>query len=234
MTNKIIEYWDKNIVSRHIGTELQWLFKYLNENNITNVSYIDIGSNVGKFYDEISKEYTVNKCVMVEPSESLFKYMNEKYSGINSIEMFNFAISDENGSFELDNSVTVSIDYFNNIGVNESINLGLSKLSKHRPGSTICYSMEYFLTDINSIPLTDITFIKIDSENMDLQIIKNMTELFKKNNINPFILFENNYHNDMSSDDANEIMKNFTSKCGYEEVDLTYSGDNFIMPIKRK
>jgi len=38
----------------------------------------------------------------------------------------------------------------------------------------------------------------------------------------------------MSSDDANEIMKNFTSKCGYEEVDLTYSGDNFIMPIKRK
>jgi FkbM family methyltransferase len=233
MINNVIEYWDNNLVERHIGTEINWLFSYLDENKINEVSYIDIGSNVGKFYDVISKKYTIKKCIMVEPSKVLFDHMSEKYLGIDSIELHNFAISDENGNYELDTSVNDSINYFNEIGIDESINLGLTKLDKKKSGNTLCYSMEYFLKNINTIPLKDITFIKIDTENNDLQIIKSMTELFKNNNINPFILFENNYHNDMSDVSAKEIMSNFTKECGYEEVDLSYAGDNFIKPIKK-
>ena len=51
--NKSIKYWDDEIVVRHIGTELKWLYEYLDENDITNISFIDIGGNVGKFYDEL-------------------------------------------------------------------------------------------------------------------------------------------------------------------------------------
>ncbi len=231
--NDIIKYWDENVVERHIGTEINWLFLHLDKHGIDELSYIDIGSNVGKFYDEISKKYKIKSCIMVEPSKFLFEHMVEKYLGIESIEIHNFAISDDNGNYELDNSVISSINYFNTIGVNDSINLGLSKLNKRVAGDTVCYSMEYFLEKINKIPLHDIDFIKIDTENMDLQIIKSMTKTFIENKINPFILFENNFHNDMSFEDAQKIIDDFCSKCGYESVDLSVPGDSFITPIKK-
>ena len=69
--NNSIKYWDEKIVSRHIGTEINWLTEYLDENKITELSFIDIGGNVGKFYDELSKKYTIKKCVIVEASKRL-------------------------------------------------------------------------------------------------------------------------------------------------------------------
>jgi hypothetical protein len=69
--NNAIKYWDETIVLRHIGTELKWLFDYLDSNDIKNVSFIDIGGNVGKFYDEVSKKYKVDKCIIVEASKRL-------------------------------------------------------------------------------------------------------------------------------------------------------------------
>lgn len=230
--NKIIKFWDDNLVSRHIGIEIGWLFEYLNSNNISEVSYIDIGSNVGKFYDVISEKYKVNKCIMVEPSKSLFEYSSEKYSNVKEIELFNFAISDENGEFNFSNSADMCIDYYEKNGIDESINLGLSKINKGVVGDVKCFSMDFFLKNYNTIPNKEITFIKIDTENLDLNIIKSMTQYFIDNKIKPFILFENNYHNTMSKIEAENIINNFCNLCGYGLIDLDKPGDNFITPIK--
>lgn len=230
--NKIVKFWDDNLVLQHIGIELGWLFEYLDSNNITEVSYIDIGSNVGKFYDVISEKYKVNKCIMVEPSDVLFNYMTEKYVNVESIELFNCAISDENGDFNFCNSAEMAIKHYENIGIDNSINLGLSKLNKSTSGNVKSYSMDFFLKNHNTIPAQDITFIKIDTENMDLNIIGSMTQYFIDNRIKPFILFENNYHNTMSKVDAEKIINNFCDLCGYEKTSLDRPGDNFIRPIK--
>jgi FkbM family methyltransferase len=230
--NNIVKFWDDNLVLQHIGVELGWLFNYLDSNNITEVSYIDIGSNVGKFYDVISEKYKINKCVMVEPSKVLFNHMFEKYSNIDGVEMFNCAISDENGDFNFFDSAEMAIEYYEKIGIDNSINLGLSKINKSENGNVKCYSMDFFLKNHNSIPADEITFMKIDTENMDLNIIHSMTQYFIDNKIKPFILFENNYHNTMSKIDAENIITNFCNLCGYELIDLDKPGDNFITPIK--
>lgn len=230
--NNIVKFWDDNLVLQHIGIELGWLFNYLDSNNITEVSYIDIGSNVGKFYDVISEKYKINKCIMVEPSNVLFNHMSEKYSNIDEVEMFNCAISDENGEFNFLDSAEMAIEHYEKIGIDNSINLGLSKINKSVNGNVKCYSMDFFLKNYNSIPAEEITFMKIDTENMDLNIIHSMTQYFIDNKIKPFILFENNYHNTMSKIDAENIIKNFCNLCGYELIDLDKPGDNFITPIK--
>ena len=185
--NNVVKYWDDNLVSTHIGTELKWLYDYLDKINFESISFIDIGGNVGKFYDEISKKYNIKKCVIVEPSKILFEHLSEKYYNNSSVRLFDFAISDETGYFDFTDSVEHAINYFRDNGTDKSINLGLSKIKKSS-GDTKCYSMDFFLNELNPIPPNEITFIKIDTENMDLQIIKSMTNFIKKNKIQPFIL----------------------------------------------
>ena len=59
-----------------------------------------------------------------------------------------------------------------------------------------------------------------------------MIDYLIRHNIKPFILFENNYHNDMSYDDAQLILDTFSEKCGYEKVNLKTPGDSKITPKK--
>lgn len=225
--NNSIKYWDEKIVSRHIGTEINWLTEYLDENKITELSFIDIGGNVGKFYDELSKKYTIKKCVIVEASKRLSEYMTEKFKDVNSITIHNFGISDSEGEFHFDDS---GIDYWADRELNEDINLGVSKMS-NRPGGTPFIKMDKFLNEINTIPSNEITFIKIDTENRDIPILGDMIEYLKVNNIKPFILFENNFHNDMSLENAQRIVDDFCNTLNYEKVDLSINGDKFIKPI---
>lgn len=230
--NNIIKYWDDNLVSKHIGTEINWLFSYLDNENIKELKYIDIGSNVGKFFDVINEKYIIKQSIMIEPSKTLFEFLNEKFKDKDNIMLHNFAISDTNSYLWFDDLVSNAIDYYEKIGINDSINLGLSKLNRNMNGNTLCYSMDFFLRNICTIPPNDIDFIKIDTENSDLFIIKNMTDFIKEHEIKPFILFENNYHNDLSRIEAEKIINDFTTQCGYESVDLSTAGDMFIKPKK--
>jgi FkbM family methyltransferase len=230
--NEIIKFWDENLVLPHIGNELNWLFNYLDENKLDNLSYIDIGGNVGKFYDQIITKYTVKKANIIEPSKILFDYMVGKYKDKNNVDLYNFAINNKDGSVEFVDSAQSASDFFIERGVDNSINLGLSKMNRNNPGSTQCISIDTFLRKITTIKPDEIDFIKIDTENSDLFILENMINFLVDNKIRPFILFENNYHNDLTTEKAMEIMKNFCLLGGYEDVDLSGSGDNLIMPKK--
>lgn len=232
--NNIIKYWDENLIEKHIGIEMNWLNDYLTKNEYETISYIDIGANVGKFYDHLSTKYSIKKCIMVEPSKILYEYMVEKFKNYTNVEIHNFAISDVDGFFDFYDSALKNVEYWENKSPEEfdSINLGLSKLNSNNSGEVKCYSMYNFLKEINTIEDNEITFIKIDTENYDLKIIKNLTEYFSEKKIKPFILFENNYHNDMTDSDAKNIMENFCKMCGYIIPDLKRNGDHFLMPIE--
>lgn len=230
--NEIIKYWDDNLVGQHVGIELNWLYEHLDTNNLNNLSYIDIGGNVGKFYDEISKRYSIKKSIIVEPSVILFEYMMDKFKQNPNVEIHNYAISDSNGMVQFVDSALNATEYFKDKGPSNSMNLGLSKLNRNHEGTTQCFSMDYFLRNLCSITPKEIDFIKIDTENSDLFIIRNMMNFLVENQIKPFILFENNYHNDMSRVEAMEIMELFCNTCGYEKVDLNIPGDSFIKPTK--
>jgi FkbM family methyltransferase len=225
--NDVIKYWDDNLVSIHIGTEINWIHSYIKENNIDKISFIDIGGNVGKFFDELSKNYTIDKCIIVEPSKRLYEYMYDKFKNNTQVIVHNFGISNQNGLFQFNDN---EIDYWLEREIDDSINLGTFKMQSI-PGETQFYTMDYFMENYNTIDPKKITFIKIDTENRDLYVLKYLKNYLKKNKINPLILFENNFHADMSLEEAQTIVNNFCDVCGYESTNLGEGGDKCLKPI---
>lgn len=224
----VIKYWDENLVSMHIGTEIGWVKSYINENKIDRISFIDIGGNVGKFYDELSREYQIDNCVIVEPSKRLCDYMREKFKDNRQIVIHNFGISNENGFFEFDDS---GLDYWSERSLDPSVNLGLFRMGKNI-GETQFFNMDYFMQNYFTKDPKKITFIKIDTENRDLFILRDLKKYLKENRIRPLILFENNFHADMSLEEAQSIVDDLCKTCGYEHSDLKINGDKFLKPIK--
>ena len=90
----LIKIWDDELIERNIGIEINYLRDFFNGKNITKLSYIDIGANVGKFYDVLSKEYEIEKVVMVEPAPQLNEYIKEKFQSVPNCVIYDYAISD--------------------------------------------------------------------------------------------------------------------------------------------
>ena len=88
-------------------------------------------------------------------------------------------------------------------------------------------STNQYVNDLESFD-----FIKIDTETQDYQILKSMMPLIQSLNKKPFILFENNYQNQMSKEDAKKILDDFTDNCGYEPINIDeLFGDSYLKPL---
>lgn len=221
--NDLIKIWDENLIEQHVGIEVRYLTEYFTDKK--KISYVDIGANVGKFYDVLSRTYEIGDVYMVEPAPQLFEYITEKFKDKKNCKLFNFAISNENGEtyFQtqcIDNSTTDRID------------MGVSKIHQNQSGHLIKMVSGYqFLTDY--IPnLEDIDFIKIDTETHDYLILESIIPIIEKLEKKPFILFEHNYHSLMSDQEAERIINEFTNRCGYENINFkSLHGDCFIKPL---
>lgn len=219
----LIKIWDEELIEKHIGTEIRYLQEYFS--NKKNLNYIDIGANVGKFYDVLSKFYQIDNVFMVEPAPQLFEYISEKFKEKPNCKLFNFAISNENGEtyFQtqcIDNSTT------------ERIDMGVSKIHKNQSGLLVKMVSGYdFLNDyVNN--LEEIDFIKLDTETHDYLILESIIPIIEKLEKKPFILFEHNYHSLMSDQEAERIINEFTSRCQYESINFkSLNGDCFIKPL---
>ena len=185
--NEYIKYWDEKLVEKHVGQDIRYVVEYFRELNQNTISFIDIGANVGKIYDCLKKHFTIEKVIMVEASKQLSEYMVEKYKNEKNITIYNFAISNVAGSFNLWEGSFENLKDFTN-----EINLGLSKI-ENKQGNTLCLTMDYFLSNFNTLQPNEISLIKIDTETKDLYILKDMINWLLEKNIQPYILFENNY-----------------------------------------
>lgn len=230
-TFKTIKHWDEDLMYQHVHRELSSLYNVLDEFKVKELSFIDVGGNVGKFYEEISKRYVVNKCVIVEASKILSEYMVEKFKNDPRVVVHNFGLSDEDGDFYFDDAGVRCIED-NNIDASKSdVNLGLAGKT-NSPGSTKFFNASYFLREINEIPANDISLIKIDTENADYQIISAMKEFLIEKKISPIILFENNFHNAGKTIEwAYEVINDVCDKCGYTKPSLN-SENIFLIPTK--
>lgn len=221
------------MVLNHVGQELQIIKNFLNENHIKKISFLDIGANTGKFYEELSKDFEIEYCVLIEPMKDLFEYIKLKYSDKKNIFLYNIALSDEQGKFELN---TESIDYWkeniNDENYKTHMNLGVSSLTRNI-GQTDTYTLEYFW---NNLTKKEFNFIKIDTENRDLQIIKDLSKIIDNNLlIKPLILFENNYFMssglsmEHSNEEAQKIVDNFCQKCYYKTINIKNGSSNCVL-----
>lgn len=226
MLNKeVIKHWDIDIVSEHIINDVEYITNYFSHKK--NLSYVDIGANVGKFYDTLSNSFQIDKVYMVEPSPQLFEYISEKFKYIPNCKLFNFALSNENGYTYFQTHCIDNCDMLN-------INLGLSKITNDENAHLLKMVSGFsFLTEYID-NLEEIDFIKIDTETHDYMILQSILPIIEKLNKKPLILFENNYtyYNIISPQEAEKILNDFAIRCNYKTMDFnSLSNDCFLEPL---
>jgi FkbM family methyltransferase len=196
--------------------------------NKTPICLIDIGANVGKIYDLLSKKISLEQTYMFEANYQLYNYLIEKYVGKNDIKIYHNAIGVDNTILYFDES---SMDYQIDNDC-EVLNFGLSKITNTPTNKTVkSLPISQFL-DNNNYLYNKSCFIKIDTENFDYKILSdliNVIDLFKQK---PIIEFENNYFCDGHSISwAQNIIDQYTEK-GYEKLIVTRNmGDGILQPV---
>lgn len=227
---EFIKFWDEEIVQGHIGAEVQMIQDYFVKNKIKKINYLDIGANVGKFYDLfIDRDFEIEMAIMVEPSHDLFDYMTEKFKGVSNCQLYNLAVSDTDGITRFESHVETYKDREPN---DRSINLGLSKISNSGKEVELISGKRLFEMYVE--PIKDvINFVKIDTENQDYFILESITDYVKNMNNKPYFLIEHNYHNDMSYERAKNIYDKFRIECGYDGIEFDDLGGSVYLEPKK-
>jgi FkbM family methyltransferase len=227
--NEIIKYWDDNICEGHLNSESSIVIDYFKSKGIVDIKYIDIGANVGKYYDVLSKHFTIKNCVMFEGSRILSEYLKTKFKETPTVEVFNYAISNED---KLTYFSEETIEYFLNKDDLDGLNLGLSQISPNGGTPTQMRDI-YGLLNERFDFFSDFNFIKVDTETVDYFILSSLKNFIKKLKVKPFICFEHNYHNTMDVEVAKQTYHEFLSECGYIGKDFELlSGDVSLTPIE--
>ena len=233
MINNINEYiksWDNVFCEQHVVNLVEQIYiKIINYyGDQTPIYFIDIGANVGKVYDLLSKKISIQQTYMFEANHGLYHYLIEKYNNKDSIKIYHNAIGLDNKMVYFDES---SMDYqIDNNCV--TLNFGLSKITNSPTNRTVeSLPISQFLNNNNYL-YNKPCFIKIDTENFDYQILSDLVtviDLFKQK---PLIEFENNYFCDgYDSTWAQNIVDQYVAK-GYEKLIVARDmGDGILQPI---
>lgn len=221
-----IKEWDNIHCEKHVLNLVNNIKHLLKEKKINEVYYIDIGANVGKVYDLLKKYCTIKKVWMFEASPTLFNYLELKYKEDKNVTLKNIAVSDKLGEVNFDES-TIFYQINNNI---PDLNFGLSKIVNSSTDLKIQSDKITNLLDSDEI-FNNVSFIKIDTENMDFFILKDLISIVDKFKIKPIIEFEVNYHmSTITKEMAQEILFEY-KKYGYKELRLEDCwGEGILIP----
>lgn len=226
-----IKKWDDCLCEQHVGNSTKYISTLFKANGVHILNYIDIGSNVGKVYDVLSRNILTNNVWMFEGSPILFNYSKEKYKNNPIVKLMNFAISNIEGPVIFSQE---SLLWHLKQDNYDGLNLGLSKIFGNNESevNTLvqCKKISNILKDNNDM-LNLCNFIKIDTENVDILILEDLLSIIDKFKTKPVIEFEINYKVlGMTTLEAQCIIDRFAS-CGYKAIDInSCSGDGFLIP----
>lgn len=222
-----IKDWDQKFCEQHVVNLVYGISNTFQKNGIEKISYVDIGANVGKVYDLLNQKLVVDRVWMIEASPLLFEYLQQKYENNINVSLFNYAANDTNGEVYFDESSMIHQINHNS----DNLNFGLSKIG-HTIDSKIVRSVkisEFF--DQNDEIYNEVRFIKIDTESVDFNILKDLLSIITKFKRLPVIEFEVNYFViGMSEDEAQSILYKYEEK-GYNKLSLKdCHGDGILVP----
>jgi hypothetical protein len=222
-----IKQWDEIHCEKHVINFVNQIYDLLNKNNFTDINYIDIGANVGKVYDLLSNKIKINNAYLYEASPILYSYLEKKYENTSSVETYNIAISEELGTVFFDET---SLIHQINTGFSD-LNLGLSKITNNRNLTKIDSTKLSIILKQNNEHFNNINFIKIDTENVDFYILKDLLTVIDLFENKPIIEFEVNYFmNGHSQEWAQEIINEFINH-GYNKLNLSDCyGEGILIP----
>lgn len=225
-TEKIKE-WDDKHCEQHVVNLVYGIKNLLSKNNLENISYIDIGANVGKVYELLKRHVIIDNVWMFEASELLFNYLSDKYKNDNRVKLYHNAVNDNTDYVDFDESSMIhQID--NN---SESLNFGLSKIGRTSVSKKVKSVMMSDFFQENKEIYDSVSFIKIDTESVDFNIMEDILKVISNFKKLPIIEFEVNYFvSGMSKESAQKILDKFEEK-GYNKLLLSDCyGDGILIP----
>lgn len=175
---------------------------------------IDVGANIGRYSFELSKLVGKNGLVYAfEPMHksylTLLALIN--FSQVKNIIPFNFALSNKS-SLVLMKEIESSLKKNYLFGTQTE-----SKIINRTKNSFIKYSIELDKIAIKK----KISFIKVDCEGFELQVLQGAKSLIKKNK--PIVLVEYN----------NKKVVNFLKSLGYKEIIINQKSRNKLFAHKK-
>lgn len=182
------------------------IFNFLKEMDFNHPgTFLDIGANDGITYSNsrmFVESYGWNG-VLIEPTSECNKSLSELYSNNNNIEIYNVAITGEDGE------TTIFLGSLHNEGINQVSTLNQSDKEYWENNRNVVYESEIVKTLTLKTLLSKSKFktfdiISIDTEGADLNILQQVVE----NNLEPiFIIFEYNDNRSLLSN-ANILLEN--------------------------
>lgn len=222
-----IKKWDDLHCEKHVMNLVNNITELLSSKGITELNYIDIGANVGKVYDLLKERNNLKKVWMYEASPLLYEYLKLKYESDVNVMLTNVAISDKEGMVPFDES-SILYQIKNNV---EEFNFGLSKIGNSESELKVNSNKITNLISNNREILDNVTFIKIDTENVDFFILDDLVSIIKDFKVKPIIEFEVNYQSStINKENAQFILDKYTS-VGYKPLRLEDCwGDGILIP----
>lgn len=225
--NEKIKIWDDVFCEQHVINLVNSISEIITSNEISEVFFIDIGANVGKVYDLLKNKINIEQVWMFEASYNLFPYLVEKYKNDNKVILNQYAINNNEDVVYFDES---SIDY-QILNETKQLNFGLSKIGYSSNSKKVQSKMISTIINNNSFLFDKFCFIKLDTESVDFNILKDILTIIENFNIKPLIEFEINFMLlGIDSNEAQSILDEFT-KYGYNKLNLNDCyGDGVLKP----
>lgn len=228
--NFYIKRWDDYHCAQHVEPFLNDISNILKSYYDTDPTiYIDIGANVGKVYDLIKQKNYLNiyHAYLFEGSTKLYNYMKTKYLDDQNVSVLNEIILDKKININFDDEY---FDYY--IDKNdEYINFGLSKTNPYKHSNQKeTKQISEFIKE-NKIFDKKI-FIKIDTENSDILILKDLLDIINNLKYKPIIEFEINYSaGGHTTEFAQAILDKYYEQYNYNKIDISnLRGDGLLVP----
>lgn len=179
---------------------------------------LDIGANFGTFSIPFAKRNSNMVVMAFEPQRIIFNQLcgNVILNSLDNVFTYNFAISDTEDSI-----LTITPDY------NREINIGgfsFDPLVKEKCPTTKGEEELINIITIDSLDLSNVVFIKIDVEGMELNVLKGALETIKRCNYPP-IIFEAWHQFDWYEQRKKELL-DFVRDLGYN-LTMPYE-NNFL------
>jgi FkbM family methyltransferase len=228
--NYYIKRWDDHHCSQHVEPFLCGISNILQSYYKHDPTiYIDIGANVGKVYDLIKEKSILNieKAYLFEGNTKLYSYMKNKYENDHTVSVYNDIILDKIININFDDEY-IDEQILNN---NEYINFGLSKTNHYKNTNQRETAKISDFFNNNGL-LNKKSFIKIDTENSDTLILKDILSIMDNLLYKPIIEFEINYSaGGHTAEFIQTIIDDYSNKYNYKHINiLEMRGDGLLVP----
>ena len=151
--------------------KLNYTKKLIKPNSVV----LDIGAHTGNM--SVAYSLFANKVISFEPNPATFDVLKQNSQLNTNIIPYNFGCSNEDGELEFH----YSDSGFNNGGLASALDNGIGVTGHNVPIEVYCVNIDRFIKLLHNEDYNNISFIKIDCEGHDKEILPTLKNIIKNN-----------------------------------------------------